>query len=176
MFYDTSSTYREAHGEFFRSGTLLPDGLSSVPFFLLRSFCSFYFLFLSVFFLLVSDCTTSQRRFPPAVKYPLFRCSIYLFWVATTVFFLFFPCTHPLRKSGAGFDGSSSTTISSQICRHTRSPSSDLRLAEVFMITFGNMDDLHLFSNDFFRSSNTEWPRPKQGLSFDSLFLISFSC
>ena len=45
MFYDTSSTYREAYGKFFRSGTLLPDGSSSVPFFWLRSFCSFYFLF-----------------------------------------------------------------------------------------------------------------------------------
>ena len=39
------------------------------------------------------DCTTTQRKFSPAVKYPLFRCSVYLFWVAT-VFFLFFPCTH----------------------------------------------------------------------------------
>ena len=143
-------------------------------FFRLRSFCSFYFYFLFVFFSLVPDCTTTQRKFSPAVKYPLFHCSVYLFWVATTVFFLFFPCIQQLRKSGAVFDGSSSWTISSQRCRHTRSPSSDPRLAEVFMITFGNMDDLHKFSNDFFRSPNTEWT--KQGLSVDSLFLISFSC
>ena len=50
MFYDTSSTYREAYGKFFRSGTLLPDRSSSVPFFFrLRSFCSFCFLFLVSF-------------------------------------------------------------------------------------------------------------------------------
>ena len=44
-----SSTYREAYGKFLRSGTLLPDGSSSVPFFCLRSFCSFCFLFLVSF-------------------------------------------------------------------------------------------------------------------------------
>ena len=70
---------------------------------------------------------------------------------------------HPLRKSRAGFDGSSSTTISSQRCRHTRSPSNDPCLAEVFMIIFNNtsVDDLHKFSNDFFRSTNTEWPKAR---------------
>ena len=44
MFYDTSSTYREAYGKFFRSGTLLPDGSSSVPFFGFVLFVFFYFL------------------------------------------------------------------------------------------------------------------------------------
>ena len=93
MFYDTSSTYREAYGKFFRSGTLLPDGSSSVPFFRLRSFCSFYFLFLVCFLFARARLNNNPAKVFPAVKYPLFRCSVYLFGVAT-VFFLFFPCTH----------------------------------------------------------------------------------
>ena len=119
---------------FFRSGTLLPDGSSSVPFFRLRSFCSFCFLFWLVLFSLVLDRTTTQRKFFPAVKYQLFRCSLSLpFLGSNDCVFPVLPL-HPLRKSQAGFDGSSSTTISSQRCRHKRSPSSDSCLAEVFMI------------------------------------------
>ena len=95
MFYDTSSTYREAYGKFFRSGTLLPDGSSSVPFFRLRSFCSFCFLFLVSFVFARARLHNNPAKVFPAVKYQLFCCPVYLFFfVATTVFFLFFPCTH----------------------------------------------------------------------------------
>ena len=170
MFYDTSSTYREAYGKFFRSGTLLPDGSSSVPFFRLRSFCSFYFLFLVCFLFARARLNNNPAKVFPAVKYPLFRCSVYLFLGSDCVFPVL--PLHPLRTSRAGFDGSSSTTISSQRWRHKRSPSSDPLLAEVFMIIFGNMDDLH---NDFFRPPNTEWPKARAigwQLVLDFLFML----
>ena len=158
VFYDTSSTYREAYAKFFRSGTLLPDGSSSVPFFCFVPFVLFIFYFWLVFFSLVPDCTTTAKVFP-AVKSTFSLLSL-PFLGSDDFVFPVLPL-HPLRKSGAGFDGSSSTTISSQRCRHTRSPSSDPRLAKVFMIIFGNMDDLHKFSNDFFRPLNTEWPKAR---------------
>ena len=70
---------------------------------------------------------------------------------------------HPLRKSRAGFEGSSSTTISSQRCLHTRSPSSDPRLAEVFMIIFCNLDDLHNVKFPKVLSINQHWVAQSKG-------------
>ena len=91
MFYDTSSTYREALTvSFFDRGPSCPTDRARSLFFLLRSFCSFYFLFWLVFFSLVPDCTTTQRKFSPAVKYPLFRCSVYLLGLR-----LCFSCSFP---------------------------------------------------------------------------------
>ena len=94
VFYDTRSTYREAYGKFFLIGDPLARRIELGPFFRLRSFCSFYFW--SVFFSLVPDCTTTQRKLSPAVKYPLFRCSVYLLGGSNDCVFLymFFPCTH----------------------------------------------------------------------------------
>ena len=94
MFYDTSSTYREAYGKFFRSGTLLPDGSSSVPFFRLRSFCSFYFLFLVSFLFARARLHNNPAKVFPCGQISTFSLLSLPFWVAT-VFFLFFPCTHP---------------------------------------------------------------------------------
>ena len=96
MFYDTSSTYREAYGKFFRSGTLLPDGLSSVPFFVFVLFVLFVFYFWLVFFSLVPDCTTTQRKFflRSSINFFAAQSTVFFFFVATTVFFLFFSCTH----------------------------------------------------------------------------------
>ena len=79
---------------FFDRGPSCPTDRARSLFFRLRSFCSFCFLFWLVLFSLVPDCTTTQRKFFPAVKYQLFCCSVYLFFSAMTVFFLFFPCTH----------------------------------------------------------------------------------
>ena len=171
MFYNTSS---EAYGKFFLIGDPLARRIELGPFSSASFFCSFYFLFLVSFLFAVPNCTTTQRKFSRAVKYPLFRCSVYLLLGSDNFVFPDLPL-HPLRKSGAGFDGSSSTTISSQRCRHTRSPSSDPRLAKVFMIIFGNMDDFHKFSNDFFRSLNTEWPKARAigwQLVLDFLFML----
>ena len=78
---------------FFDRGPSCPTVRARSPFFGFVLFVLFIFYFWLVFFSLVPDCTTTQRKFSPAVKYPLFRCSVYLFWVAT-VFFLFSPCTH----------------------------------------------------------------------------------
>ena len=80
---------------FFDRGPSCPTDRTRSPFFGFVLFVLFIFYFWLVFFSLVPDCTTTQRKFSPVVKYLLFRCSVYLFWVAT-VFFLFFPCTHSL--------------------------------------------------------------------------------
>ena len=91
MFYDTSSTYREAYGKFFRSGTLLPDSSSSVPIFWLRSFCSFYFLFL-VSFLFARDRLDNN----PAKVFPCGQIST--FSLLSLPFFgsrLCFSCSPP---------------------------------------------------------------------------------
>ena len=108
-------------------------------------FVLFIFYFWLVLFSLVPDCTTTQRKFSLRSSIHFFAAQSTFFRVATTVFFPALPL-HPLRKCRAGFEGSSSTTISSQRCRHTKSPSSDPRLAKVFMIIFSNLDDLHKFS------------------------------
>ena len=95
MFYDTSSTYREAYVvSFFDRGPSCPTDRARSLFFVFVLFVLFVFYFWLVLFSLVPDCTTTQRKFFPAVKYQPFRCLVYLFWVATTVFFPFFPCTH----------------------------------------------------------------------------------
>ena len=144
---------------FFDRGHSCPTDRARSLFFVFVLFVLFVFYFWLVLFSFVPDCTTTQRQF-------FLRSSINIF-AAQSTFFCSNDCVfpvlplHPLRKSQAGFDGSSSTTISSQRCRHKRSPFSDPRLAEVFMIIFGNMDDLHKFSNDFFRSSSTQWPKCK---------------
>ena len=70
----------------FDRGPSCPTDRARCLFFGFVLFVLFIFYFLLVFFSLVPDCTTTQRRFSPAVKYPLFRFSFYLFWVATTVF------------------------------------------------------------------------------------------
>ena len=93
MFYDTSSTYREAYGKFFRSGTLLPDGSSSVPFFRLRSFCSFYFLFLVSFLFARARLHNNPAKVFPGGQISTFSLLSLPFLVAT-VFFPFSPCTH----------------------------------------------------------------------------------
>ena len=97
MFYDTSSTYREAYGKFFLSGILLPDGSSSVPFFVFVLFVLFLFYFWLVFLSLVPDYTTTLRKF-------FLWSSINFFDAQSTFFFfcsndclssfLFFPCTN----------------------------------------------------------------------------------
>ena len=146
MFYDTSSTYREAYGKFLRSGTLLSDGSSSVPFFGLRSFCSFCFLFLVSFVFARARLHNNPAKvFPCGLVSTFLLLSLPFLGSNDCVFpVLPFPCTHSGKVKQA-------STISSQRCRHKRSPSSDPRLAEVFMIIFGNIDDLHKFSNAFFR-------------------------
>ena len=113
--------------KFFRSGPSCPTDRARCFFFGFVLFVLFIFYFLLIFFSLVPDCTTTQRKFSPAVKYPLFAAHSTSFGWQRLCFSCSSPCTHPLRKSGAGFDGSSSSTISSQRCRHTRSPSSDPR-------------------------------------------------
>ena len=116
------------------------------------------------------DCTTTQRKFSPAVKYPLFRCSVYLFWVAT-VFFLFSPCTHSGQVEQA-----------SMVLRRRPFHHKDDDAREALPAT--------LSSPKFSWSSSEIWTiftssrmisfdhpplsGPKQGLSVDSLFLISF--
>ena len=175
MFYDTSSTYREAYGKFFRSGTLLLDGSSSVPFFrfrsfeksvfsgqhevehveehlviigctnnvpapslfsissevdtrngslpenfqqwtvscvyfrrvgkeggswyIVRSFCSFYFLLLVSFLFARTWLHNNPAKVFPRGQVSTFRCSIYLFWVATTVFSCSSPAPTPEKSS-----------------------------------------------------------------------------
>ena len=94
MFYDTSSTYREAYGKFFRSGTLLPDGSSSVPFFRLRSFCSFYFLFLVSFLFARARLHNNPAKVFPGGQISTFSAAQSTFFGVATVFFLFSPCTH----------------------------------------------------------------------------------
>ena len=118
------------------------------------------------------NCTTTQRKFSPAVKYPRFRGSDYLFWEAT-VFFLFFPCTHSGQVEQASmvlrrrpFDHKDDdtrealpATISSPKCSWSSS-----EIWTIFTIS-------PMISFDHPTLSG-----PKQGLSVDSLFLISFSC
>ena len=155
---------------FFDRRPSCPTDRAPSPFFGFVLFVLFIYFFLFSF----RSCPIAQQ---PSESFPCGQISTFsllsLPFLGSDCVFPVLPL-HPLRTSRAGFDGSSSTTISSQRWRHKRSPSSDPLLAEVFMIIFGNMDDLHKFSNDFFRPPNTEWP--KQGLLVDSLFLISFSC
>ena len=99
MFYDTSSTYREAYGKFFRSETLLPDGSSSVPFFRFRSFCTFIFYLWLVFFSLVPDCTTTKRKFSLLSSIHFFAAQSTFFRVATIVFSCSSPAPTPEKSS-----------------------------------------------------------------------------
>ena len=166
---------------FFDRGPFCPTDrardLFSASFFLILFFLFFYFLL--VLFSLVPDCTTSQRKVSPAVKYPLFRCSVYLFGVATTVCFPVLPLHPPTPEKWSRlrwfFVYDHLITKMPTFEKPFQRPST-ARLAEVLMITFSNMDDLHKFSNDFFRSPVPTLSGPKQGLSVDSFFLISFSC
>ena len=93
VFYDTSSTYREAYGKFFRSGTLLFDGSSSVPFFRIRSFCSFCFLFLVSFVFARARLHNNPAKVFPAVKVSTFLLLSLPFLGSNDCVFLFFPCT-----------------------------------------------------------------------------------
>ena len=175
MFYDTSSTYRGAYGKLFRSGTLLPDGSSSVPFFGFVLFVLFLFYFWLVSgFSLVPDCTTSQRKFSPAVKYPLFRCSVYLFGVAATLFFLFIPCTHSRKVEQT-----------SMVLRRRPFHHKDANTREALPATLASQKFSWSSSaiwtiftssqNDFFRSPNTEWPKARTigwQLVLDFLFML----
>ena len=79
---------------FFDRGPSCPTDRARSLFFVFVFFVLFVFYFWLVLFSLVPDCTTIKRKFFPAVKYQLFCCPVYLFFVATIVFFLFFPCTH----------------------------------------------------------------------------------
>ena len=113
-------------------------------------FSSSFFFFFLVFFLVSFVFARARLHNNPAKVFPCGQVSPFLllslpFLGSNDCVFPVLPL-HPLRKSQAGFDGSSSTTISSQRCQHKRSPSSDPRLAEVFMIIFGNIDNLHKFS------------------------------
>ena len=159
---------------FFDRGPSCPTDRAPSPFFGFVLFVLFIFYFWFVFFSLVPDCTTTQRKLSPAVKYPFFRCPDYLFWGSDCVFPVL--PLHPLRTSRAGFDGSrsSSTTISSQRWRHKRSPSSDPLLAEVFMIIFGNTTGTIFTNSPMISFDHPTLSGPRQGLSVDSLFLISF--
>ena len=139
-------------------GPSCPTDRARSLFFRLRSFCSFCFLFLVSFVFARARLHNNPAKVFPCGQVSTFSLLGLPFLGSNDCVFPVFPL-HPLRKSQSGFDGSSSTTISSQRCRHKRSPSSDPRLAEVFMIIFGNMDNLHKFLNDFFRSPITEWPK-----------------
>ena len=102
-----SSTYREAYGKFFRSGTLLPDGSSSVPFFVFVLFVLFVFLFL-VSFVFARSCPIAQQ---PSESFSLQSSINFLlpslpFLCSNGCVFPVLPL-HPLRKSQAGFNGSS---------------------------------------------------------------------
>ena len=155
---------------FFRSGTLLPDGSSSVPFFGFVLFVLFIFYFWLVFFSLVPDCTTTQRKFSSAVKYPLFRCSVYLFWVAT-VFFLFSPCTHSRQVEQA------SMVLRRRPFHHKDDDAREALPATLSSPKFSwsSSEIWTIFTSS--RMISFDHPTlsgPKQGLSVDSLFLISF--
>ena len=145
---------------FFDRGPSCPTDRARSLFFSSSFFLFFYFLYLVSFFFARARLHNNLANFFPCGQVSTFSLLSLPFLGSNDCFFPVLPL-HPLRKSQAGFDGSSSTTISSQRCRHKTSPSSDPRLAEVFMIIFGNMDDLHKFSNDFFRSPSTEWPKCK---------------
>ena len=161
MFYDTSSTYREAYGKFFRSGTLLPDGSSSVPFFRLRPFCSFYFLFLVSFLFARARLHNNPAKVFPCGQISTFslRCSVYLFRVAT-VFFLISHCTHsgPESSSFRWFfvDDHFITKMTTQQKPFQRP--SPRRSFHDHLRKYGRSSQV---SNDFFRSPNTEWPKAR---------------
>ena len=161
MFHDTSLTYREAYGKFFfnRGPSCSTDRAQSL-FFGFVLFVLFIFYFWLVNFSLVPDCTTTQRKFFPAVKYSLFRCSVYLFWVATTVFFLFFPCTHSGKVEQA-----------SKVLRRRPSHHKDADTREALQATpaspklsWSSSAIWMIFTTStrkFFRSTNTEWPKAR---------------
>ena len=97
VYYDTSSTKCEDYGKFFFC--LIRDWLArrielcpSLFGFIL--FVLYLFFLFGSFFLLVVDCTTTQRRCFAAVKYLLFTARSTFLWKAIAVFFLFFPCIH----------------------------------------------------------------------------------
>ena len=97
MFYDTSSTYREAYGKFLRSGTLLSDGSSSVSFFRLRSFCSFCFLFLVSFVFARARLHNNPAKvFPFGLVSTFSLLTLPFFFCSNDCVFpvLPFPCTH----------------------------------------------------------------------------------
>ena len=71
---------------FFDRGPSCPTDRARSLFFVFVLFVLFVFYFWLVLFSLVPDCRATQRKFFPAVWYQLFCCSVYLFWVATTVF------------------------------------------------------------------------------------------
>ena len=157
---------------FFDRGPSCPTDRAPSPFFGFVLFVLFIFYFWFVFFSLVPDCTTTQRKFSPAVKYPFFAAQTTFFWVAT-VFFLFFPCTHsgqveqasmvlrrrPFHHKDDDTREALPATLSSTKCSRSSS--------EIWTI-FTNSP---MISFDHPTLSG-----PKQGLSVDSLFLISFSC
>ena len=83
VFYNTSSIQARLTVKltvsFFDRGPSCPTDRARSLFFGFVLFALFIFYFWLVLFSLVPDCTTTQRKFFPAVKYPLFRCSVYLF-------------------------------------------------------------------------------------------------
>ena len=139
---------------FFSIGDPLARRIELGPFFRFRSFCSFYFLFLVSFLFVCAWLHNNPAKVFPCGQVSTFSQLSLPFLSSNDCIFPVLPL-HSLRKSQAGFEGSSSTIISSQRCRHTGSPSSDPCLAEVFMIIFGNLDDLHKFSKVL--SINQHW-------------------
>ena len=77
---------------FFDRGPSCPTVRARSPFFGFVLFVLFIFYFWLVFFSLVPDCTTTQRKFSPAVKYPLFRCSVYRAFLGSDCIF---SCSSP---------------------------------------------------------------------------------
>ena len=157
---------------FFDRGPSCPTDRARSPFFGFVLFVLFIFYFWLVFFSLVPDCTTTQRKFSPAVKYPLFRCSVYLLWVAT-VFFQFFPCTHSGQVEQASmvlrrrpFDHKDDDTREA-LPATLSSPKFSWSSSEIWTI---------FTSSRMISFDHPTLSGPKQGLSVDSLFLISFSC
>ena len=142
---------------FFDRGPSCPTDWAR-SFFSVSFFLFFLLFFWLVFFSLVLDCTT-QRKFFPAVKYPLFRCSVYHFWVATTVFCLFFPCTHSGKVEQA-----------SKVLRRRPSHHKDADTREAIQATLASPKfswsssaiwTIFTTSRKFFWSTNTEWPKAR---------------
>ena len=174
MFYDTSSTYREAHGKFFRSGSLLPDGSSSVLFFSVSFFLFFLLLFL-VSFLFASPWLHNN----PAKGFPCGQISTFpllslpLFWVATTVFFLFFPCTHSGKVEQALM------VLRRWPCHHKDADTREAPQASLAWPKFSWSSSAIWTIFTRFRMLSFDQPTlsgPTQGLSVYSLFLISILC
>ena len=173
VFYNTSSTYREAYGKFFDRGPSCPTDWARSLFFGFVLFVLFIFFYWLVFFSLVPDCTTTQRKFFPAVKYPLFRNSVYLFLSSNDCIFLFFPCTHSGKVEQA-----------SKVLRRPPSHHKDADTREAFRATLASPKfswsssaiwTIFTSSRKFFRSTNTEWPKARAigwQLVLDILFML----